>query len=184
MYHKNILILVFLLNLGIILSTNDCDSITNAQDKTVCTNVKLSNSKKYPDYCCFYEQMDDDTAKKFCRTVPYSSFYEEETYENINDHLYKVTCKSDEGAKTYLEQCGDVNKGSNVDFEDCKEYSTLLNSCCLAKGNSDLNLKKGCYWLGTKYEGEINYAGVDMECDMNYIKYSLFYLIFIFSIIF
>ena len=104
MFHKNLLILVFLLNLGIILSTNDCDSITNAQDKKVCTNVKLSNSKKYPDYCCFYEQMDDDTAKKFCRTVPYSSFYEEETYENINDHLYKVTCKSDEGAKTYLEQ--------------------------------------------------------------------------------
>ena len=83
--------------------------------------------------------------------------------------------------KTYLEQCGDVSKGSNVDFEDCKEHSTLLNSCCLAKGNY---IKKGCYWLGTKYEGEINWAGVDMECNLTYIKYSLFYLIFIFSIIF
>ena len=183
MFHKNILILVFLLNLGIILSFNGCDNITEAGNETDCTSVKLSNSNRYPDYCCFYEQIDpkNDT-QKFCRTVPYSSFYQEETYENINDHLYKVTCKSDEGNKTYLEQCGDVNKGSNVDFEDCKEYSTLLNSCCFTEGNSDL--KKGCYWLGTKYEGDIYWAGVDMECNLNYIKYSLVYLIFIFSIIF
>ena len=82
----------------------------------------------------------------------------------------KVTAKK----KTYLEQCGDLSKGSNVDFEDCKEHSTLLNSCCLAKGNSESDIKKGCYWLGTKYEGEINWAGVDMECNLTYIKYSLF----------
>ena len=182
MFHKNILILVFLLNLNIALSYNGCDNITSAESNETCFGVTIPNSNEYPDYCCYYEPVDDTNANKFCRTVPYSTFYDEETYENINDHLYKVSCQSNGEKKTYLEQCGDVSKGSNVDFEDCKEHSTLLNSCCLAKGNSDI--KKGCYWLGTKYEGEINWAGVDMECNLTYIKYSLFYLIFIFSIIF
>ena len=46
------------------------------------------------------------------------------------------------------------------------------------KGNGNIN--KGCYWLGTKYEGDISWAGVEMECSMDYLKYSIIYLIFIF----
>ena len=189
MSHKNILILVFLINLNIIFSNNSCEEVESPTNEINCTSKTISNSKSYPDYCCFYEPVKNNNDNNnninntFCRTIPYSSFYQEVSYENINDQLYKVTCKSnEENPKTILEQCGNVKKANEADFEDCKEYSTLLNSCCFTKGNS--NIKKGCYWLGTKYEGDINWAGVDMECNMNYLKYSLFYLIFIFSYIF
>ena len=100
MFHKNILILIFLLNLNIALSYNGCDNITSADNNETCFNIKIPNSNKYPDYCCYYEQVDDNT-NKFCRTVPYSTFYEEVTYENINDHLYRVSCQSN-GEKKHI----------------------------------------------------------------------------------
>ena len=79
---------------------------------------------------------------------------------------------------TLLEQCGNVNEANDASLGKCQKHSTVLNSCCYVKGNNDIS--KGCYWLGTKYEGEIKYAGVDMECFMDYLKFKLFYLIFLF----
>jgi hypothetical protein len=125
-----------------------------------------------------------DQNKKMCRRIPYSAYYEDNSYETINDLVYKVTCNGRyRGPATILEQCGNVVKASEAKFEKCKEHSTLVNSCCFTNGNG--NIAKGCYWLGSKYEGDINWAGVDLECNMNYLKFSLVvYLIFIFSILF
>ena len=98
-------------------------------------------------------------------------------YEYIGDILYEVKCE-DKREVTLLEQCGNINKANDASLGKCQEHSTVLNSCCYVKGNNEIS--KGCYWLGTKYEGEIKYAGVDMECFMYYLKFKLFYLIFLF----
>ena len=180
MFLKNILILIFLTNLFLISSNSICENAIPTHPD-VCTSIKVSNSMSYPDYCCYYESIDNNQ-KKFCKTIPYSSYYQEESYENINDELYKVTCKGNGKKATLLEQCGNVNNPGETEFEDCTKHSTLVNSCCFTNGNE--NIQKGCYWLGTKYEGEITWAEVDLECYMNYLKYSLFYFFIIFLFLF
>ena len=182
MFHKNILIIFFILNLTLILSNNVCEN-TIPESSESCTSITASESKSYPDYCCYYESMSDSN-KKMCRTVPYSAYFEDNSYETINDELYNVTCKGGiRGPATVLEQCGNVEEANEAKFDTCKKHSTLLNSCCFTKGKE--NIAKGCYWLGSKYEGDVNWAGVDLECGMNYLKFSFaVYLIFIFSILF
>ena len=119
---------------------------------------------------------DNDT---FCRKIPYSAIYKDLNYENIDGKLYEVNC-SNRNEATLLEQCGKKNEGTSL--ESCKKYSNGVNSCCYIKGNNEIS--RGCYWLGTKYEGKTTWAGVEMECNMSFLKYSLFYLNFIFYVLF
>ena len=80
-----------------------------------------------------------------------------------------------------LEKCG---KNEAKSLDDCKKYSNVLNSCCFTEGKSSI-YEKGCYWLGTKYEGDIDWANGHFECNSNYLKAKyLFMLFLIFTFIF
>ena len=171
-----LIVLFFIINLKFIFSTNECESITDITEPSNCTDH--STNSQYKDYCCYYYASDDN---RFCKTIPYSSFNDKNKYEYINNILYQVDC-GDTRKVTLLEQCGDVNNANDASLDECQTYSTVLNSCCYVEGNEKLS--KGCYWLGTKYEGEINYAGVNMDCFMDYLKFKLLYLIFIFLFLF
>ena len=175
MNKKIFFIFLFLINLNLIFSIFECEQIKNPNQAEEC-NVSSSKSS-YPDYCCFYKLFNSN--KTFCRTIPYSAIYKDLKYENINGELYEVNCSSSNEA-TLLEQCGKKNEGTSL--ESCKEYSNGVNSCCYIKGNNEIS--RGCYWLGTKYEGKTTWAGVEMECNMSFLKYSLFYLNFIFFVLF
>ena len=175
MNKKIFFVFLFLINLNLIFSIFECEQIKNPNQAEEC-NV-LSSKSSYPDYCCFYKLFNSN--KTFCRTIPYSAIYKDLKYENINGELYEVNCSSSNEA-TLLEQCGKKNEGTSL--ESCKEYSNGVNSCCYIKGNNEIS--RGCYWLGTKYEGKTTWAGVEMECNMSFLKYSLFYLNFIFFVLF
>ena len=175
MNKKIFFIFLFLINLNLIFSIFECEQIKNPNQAEEC-NV-LSSKSSYPDYCCFYKLFNSN--KTFCRKIPYSAIYKDLKYENINGELYEVNCSSSNEA-TLLEQCGKKNEGTSL--ESCKEYSNGVNSCCYIKGNNEIS--RGCYWLGTKYEGKTTWAGVEMECNMSFLKYSLFYLNFIFFVLF
>ena len=127
---------------------------------------------------CFYENVYNET-DTLCNEIPYSSFISNETYEYIDNKLYNVSCNSKESIIYPLAQCCD--NCSPKELDDCKKYSNVFDSCCFTKGN---NLyKKGCYWLGTKYEGEIKWAGGNFECYsyyLNQIDLFIFFLIFVF----
>ena len=168
-------ILLFIINLNYIFSMNNCDNNKNPSNENECFS-KQQNDTQYPNYCCFYKNI--KTNSGFCKTIPYSSYNDKDPYENIDGTLYSIKCNTNKRSVTLLEQCGNINKANEANLEKCKKHSTVLNSCCYVKGND--NIKKGCYWLGTKYEGDIKWAGVDMDCYMKYIKYSIIYLIFIF----
>ena len=167
-------ILLLIINLNFIFSTSDCDGFSGTADSSKCANFQIKSG--YNDYCCYYEPTISGTSG-FCKTIPYSTYNNRDKYEYIGDILYEVKCQ-DKREVTLLEQCGNVNEANDASLGKCQEHSTVLNSCCYVKGNNDIS--KGCYWLGTKYEGEIKYAGVDMECFMDYLKFKLFYLIFLF----
>ena len=162
------------------------DSKSNETD---CINNK--DESKYKDFCCFFQNLNNNSEQGFCKTVPYSSFYTGYNKEYINGALYGVTCSSN-SEKTYaLEQCGNIYKKEDASLKKCKEYSTFVDSCCFFSGKFDENvdqgmqkLEKGCYWLGSKYEGKIQWAGAELECHHKYLNYSLLYFFtFIFLMI-
>ena len=169
-------ILLLIINLNFIFSTSDCDGFTGTANSAECANFQIKSG--YNDYCCYYEPTSSTSGTSgFCKTIPYSTYNNRDKYEYIGDILYEVKCQ-DKREVTLLEQCGNVNEANDASLGKCQKHSTVLNSCCYVKGNNEIS--KGCYWLGTKYEGEIKYAGVDMECFMDYLKFKLFYLIFLF----
>ena len=178
MNKKIFLVFLFLINLNFIFSILECEQMSNPKNASECND--LSSKSNYPDYCCFYKLFNDTNDNDtFCRTIPYSAIYKDLNYENIDGKLYEVNC-SNRNEATLLEQCGKKNEGTSL--ESCKKYSNGVNSCCYIKGNNEIS--RGCYWLGTKYEGKTTWAGVEMECNMSFLKYSLFYLNFIFFVLF
>ena len=176
MFKMYLYILLLFIKINLILSSYECESIENPSNSTFCNNIK-SKEENNRDYCCYYESI--SVNKSFCKTIPNSAIYQDIMHENIDGVLYNITCDVQKQFNL-LEKCGD--NGKSNDLNDCKKHSTVLNSCCYTKGNTEIN--KGCYWLDTKYEGEVKWAGVDMECNMNYLKYYFLNLIFIFLILF
>ena len=178
MNKKIFFVFLFLININFIFSIFECEEKKNPKNASECND--LSSKSSYPDYCCFYKLFngadDNDT---FCRKIPYSAIYKDLNYENIDGKLYEVNC-SNRNEATLIEQCGKKNEGTSL--ESCKKYSNGVNSCCYIKGNNEIS--RGCYWLGTKYEGKTTWAGVEMECNISFLKYSLFYLNFIFFVLF
>ena len=149
-----------------------------------CYNISNKNEKKYSDFCCYFIGIKGiNINNRMCKTVPYSSYYTGYNTEFMNETLYNVSCKNTDLNTYALEQCGNIHKNEEASLNNCKEYSTFVDSCCFFSGDYDdtvdlgeQKLVKGCYWLGSKYEGKITWAGAKLECHHNYLNYSLFYL--------
>ncbi len=182
---KNIFIIFFFSNFLAFSSAesiflDECDAKTSETDPNNCLKI-VDEGKKYPDYCCHYSG-----ATNFCKTVPYSSYRGENFKDSIGDSLYTVTCP--QGQKTFaLEQCGNTFEEAKS-LSDCKKYSTFVDSCCYYKtpenGKNNNFKENSCYWLGSKYEGTINWAGIELECNQKYLNSSLFLIIFIILVLF
>jgi len=179
---KKIILKIFLsLSIYATICSN-CDGIKNTNIKTCFDNNKEA---KYLDPCCFFEGV-ANKSDNFCKTVPYSSYSKENTTEYINDKLYNVNCPKVSKDNFNLEQCGNIyNK--NPSKKDCRKYSTYVDSCCYYSGekndddpeNKGETFEKGCYWLGSKYEGSIFWAGARLECSFKFLNYSLFALLYL-----
>lgn len=92
---------------------------------------------------------------------------------NQIDTTYNVPAKrNDEVLKSFTTdmKCGVANPSYQ---EDCGAYSTLNNSCCFYKYNTF----KGCFSLGSKFEGSSEYNGISFECNVIKIKMSIFILL-------
>ena len=179
---KNIILKIFLsLNIYAIICSK-CEDI-NVKDKDKC--LDQSDKTKYPDLCCYYEEVDNENSH-YCKSVPYSSYSQENTTEYINGILFNVYCPYASKDNYNLERCGNIYN-NNPSKKDCRKYSTYVDSCCYYSGkNKDddpsiegKTFDKGCYWLGSKYEGSIFWAGARLECSFKFLKYSLFTLLYL-----
>ena len=183
---KKIIFNIFLFfSINHIIVSDTCEELGYAK----CFD-EMNQNKKYPDYCCRYKAINpedpEDPDNKFCKTVPYSSYFSGYKNEYIKGILFEVDCNN-QGHNTFpLERCGNIHN-EEFSFKSCKKYSTLVDSCCYFPGNPNSNddneqkgqkLEKGCYWLGSKYNGKINWADADLECHHKYLYCSLFYSIF------
>ena len=173
---KILLNIFFILIISPYSKSINCEEIT---EKTKC----ISEVMKYTDLCYYFESLDG--IDHFCKTVPYSSYYKGYKKEYRDYKLFNVTCPNEESMeKTFpLEKCGDIHDKENTKFKDCKKYSSLVNSCCYFSNEEDdiidksefaEKFEKGCYWLGSKYEGKIEWAGIKLQCKQNYLNYSIF----------
>ena len=177
--------------------------ICNETSRNDC--LKKENNK-YPDVCCFYKELNKDTKDNSdipssddttienneegsCKLVPYSAYYKSKYIEYIDGKLYEVNCDDIDKKPYALEECGNTYKKDKASLKECKKYSTFVDSCCYysEKNKKDDDpvvnvtdqLIEGCYWLGSKYEGSIFWAGVRLECFNKYLQFSLYSLIFL-----
>ena len=163
---------------------------SKCEDKETNRTKCLGNpNDKYPNVCCFFEKVmteDDTTEETHCKEIPFSSYTKSETKEYFNGKLFNVSCPEVSKENFNLEQCGNIYN-TNPSKKDCRKYSTYVDSCCYYSGekndddpeNKGEPFKKGCYWLGSKYEGSIIWAGARLECSFKFLNYSLFTLLYL-----
>ena len=159
--------IILLINIYIAFE-EECEDQTN---KESC--LSKTTNHKYPTFCCYLESLfPKNKSINKCKTVPYSSFFSGYKKDYIDDILYNVTCQ-DKNITTYpLEKCGQKNAKN---LNDCKKFSTFVDSCCYYTGTDEtIYQKEQCYWLGSKYEGTIKWAGAELKCYNKKLNISLF----------
>ena len=187
---------IFIITLIFISKTfqQKCSDLTISSN---CTNYPLSDL--YGDKCCWYEKVTTSSSTSpdsHCRKIPYSASIKFSTgktleYDVIDGDLYKVDC----GSQTYADQSVGVLSRCGEDLDSfslkkCKKYSSYVDSCCYYSGKKKDQLynepypktEEGCYWLGAKYSGNINWAGLKLKCEGKYLKNKFLMLLLLFFI--
>ena len=145
--------------------------------------ISASSVDLYGDKCCVYTKVSDET-NQTCKKIPYSASIrlgDEEilNYDVIDGELYKVNCGDkyyDDQSIGVLNKCGEDLKSFSL--KKCKKYSSYVDSCCYYSGKKKdqkynepyPHTEEGCYWLGAKYSGNINWAGLKLKCKGAFIK--------------
>ena len=166
------------------------------KEKDECMNYPSSDL--YGDFCCWYSQLTNNSTSNsgICKKIPYSASIRFETgetlkYDVIDGILYKVDCgskKYDDQSVGVLNKCGEDL--TSFSLKKCKKYSSYVDSCCYYSGKKKdqkynepyPKTEEGCYWLGAKYSGNINWAGLKLSCEGKYLKRKFLMFLMLFFI--
>lgn len=179
-------ILFFLIMILFISKTlqQNCRDEKNQDDKEKC--ISASSLDLYGDKCCYFTVISDISGKasNFCGKIPYSASIrlgENKTleYDVIDGDLYKVDCGKnyyEDQSIGVLNRCGEDLKSFSL--KKCKKYSSYVDSCCYYSGKKKdqkynepyPETQEGCYWLGAKYSGNINWAGLKLKCKGTFLQ--------------
>jgi len=178
MSKKTFLILSFIFFIS--LTTQQICSSKNSKDDCKAA----SSMDMYGDKCCWYKSK-TDSSKTMCKKVPYSASIklsdsdgDNLKYDVIDGELYEVDCDNFEDQKAgVLSKCAE-NLEDDFSLKKCKKYSSYVDSCCYYSGKKkDQNYnepypetKEGCYWLGAKFSGDINWGGLKLSCKGEFLK--------------
>jgi hypothetical protein len=144
-----------------------------------CFNASTDSGE----YCCYLTGLINYSNEKLCLNIPQSAYTGETKYA-YNNKVYNIACNFS-GKTTILEKCS----GTPDSKKGCSTGSSFTNSCCYyEKTKTDSpnekvqNTETGCYWLGTKYSGEISWAGLKLSCSENFLTLSssLIFILFLF----
>lgn len=156
--HFYILITISSILIKVAISQNSACNSGKPLDFNECFSKQGSNSNSK---CCYLENYGDQN-KKMCLEIPAISYTNSNLY-NYNNILYKIICPN-VSSRNSLSSCTPIVSSGR---SECSEYSTLSESCCF-----NANDKK-CYWLGTKYKGEVSWAGKNLDCAAGFLKENL-----------
>jgi hypothetical protein len=134
----------------------------------------FSKSSNNREICCYLTGLNSYSNDKLCVSIPNSAFTGETKY-SYDNKIYNIECDYP-GTSSILEKCG----GTPDSKKGCSTGSSFTNSCCYyekteteSPNEKVKNTKTGCYWLGTKFEGEISWAGLMLACNSSFLTYSL-----------
>ncbi len=190
----------YILILTLIFISKSFQQKCEGKEKDECLNYPSSDL--YGDFCCWYSNLTEtstSTSKsnsEFCKKVPYSASIRFETgetlkYDVIDGVLYEVNCgnkKYDDQSVGVLNKCGEDL--TSFSLKKCKKYSSYVDSCCYYSGKKKdqkynepyPKTEEGCYWLGAKYSGNINWAGLKLSCEGKYLKSKFLMFLMLFFI--
>ena len=138
----------------------------------VCVNRTTNRGN----ICCSVKSIDDHVIR--CLSIPISHLIGH-NYYFYNKKIYFLDCNKTYVNDTTLKKCG---KGQEQSSGDCQIYSSFVNSCCFRTGPKSYNNSQGCYWLGSKFSGDIFWAGMNLTCDYLFLKMPLKLIIIIISL--
>jgi hypothetical protein len=154
-------------NLG---SSFTCSSVIPTKNSD-CTTAKTNTGN----LCCYLSGLQSYSTEQMCLSIPSVSYTGAKTYV-LNGKTYMIDCGVQITASaTILNSCG---PSPAVGKEDCQTGSSFSNSCCWA------DKQQGCYWLGTKYRGETNWAGMKLDCASSYLTFSMTFVLFFLAFVF
>jgi len=160
---------------NIIPTTLSCSN-TSPKSANDCFN-NLTNDDNI---CCYLSGVQTYANEKMCISIPSTSYVGDLSYI-LSKKTYNIQCRVSTSTPTFLKQCGFAGALSS---SDCSTGSTFVNSCCYYSGTDVNKTPQGCYWLGTKYSGKTNWAGLSLECASNNIMISLVLIFFYFCVFF
>ena len=70
--------------------------------------------------------------------------------------------------------CGTIY--SPKSYKDCSQFSLSTNSCCYYKYKNETS----CLWLGKPFTGKVDYKGLELFCDSDFVKLKSNWLIITF----
>ncbi len=190
-YRNNLLISLLILSslYFSFVQTQSCENIDiKINSKCIRENINKDNLTA----CCVLSPINQTiNIPSFCKSYSQSTSYP--TSDAIDGIQYNVVChdipstnpntssfnkpkKRQNEVKSFTQnaKCGK----DTVTYEsDCTNSSTLENSCCFYS-YSDF---KGCFWLGSKFDGKSNYNGIKFNCRVENIiaNFSLMIMIFL-----
>lgn len=166
-----LLALITILSLNFITGqvTYQCSS-TIPTSQSDCFNATTDSNQ----YCCYLTGINNYSDEKFCLNVPQTAYTGETKYAYDNK-VYNIACDFSEET-TILEKC----PGEPTSKKGCSTGSSFTNSCCYYKkidtdspNEKVQNSDTGCYWLGTKFNGDISWAGLKLSCSQNFLTFSI-----------
>lgn len=166
----------------------------NETSPSITSCPKYNSGDPYGDFCCFYQLVQTPPPPPSpnpnkCKILPYSALQNVMKYDVIGTDLYKVDCgKSVTEGQSVLSPCGEGLENPNL--SGCKTYSSFVDSCCFFDKDEAVDIsypvtQTGCYWLGSKFNGDIIWGSLKLKCSSNYPKTSvwLFAIIIIIHIL-
>lgn len=138
------------------------------KDESTCD--KFTNSTSI---CCYLQGSFSGAPHSMCYPFDRDYYYSLQRSIELNGYRYKLNCGSKRGAL-----CGQVV--NPITYKDCSIYSKKSNSCCFYQYKSTTN----CVWLGTSSIGEMKYKDLTVICQSIIMKFNIFILLVLMTIIF
>lgn len=147
-----------------IFSQSRCGSFV-PQDSNSCFMFSTNTT-----YCCSLSTFSNKFHSNICYPIKMNEYLPLNNRINLGGYDYGIDCGNFIGTT-----CGFIS--SPVTYKDCSQFSRNSNSCCFMKFQEDTS----CVWLGTGDTGQVEYNGLTLICEANYLKAKL---LLIFALVF
>jgi hypothetical protein len=156
---KNFWIIITIIFIKFTITQSKCGSFV-PQDSNSCFMYSTNTT-----YCCSLSTFSNKFYSNICYPISMTDYLPLNNKINLGGYEYDINCGTFIGTT-----CGYVS--TPVSYKDCSQFSKNTNSCCFMKYQGDTS----CVWLGTGDTGQVEYNGLVLICEADFLKISLILL--------